>query len=120
MRDHPWIDDLLLAETPDDLYWWQQNADVDPAPDLGRLRLPVLLFYGADDTVVPPADNAARLVDLLHGARPSLLVFPRGNHRGEVPAGPDVSGRWRLPRMAPGMEEAIGAWLLGLASTSRE
>lgn len=113
VRDEEWGEELLQADTPDDLHWWRQNHAFDPAPDLRRLAIPVLLLYGEDDTVVPPAENAPRLMRLLEGAPAAVLVFPRGNHTLEVPAGLDEEGRWRFPRKAPGMFEAIDAWLRG-------
>jgi uncharacterized protein len=113
VRGEDWGEELLQADTPDDLYWWRQNHAFDPAPDLRRLTIPVLLLYGEDDTVVPPAENAAILAALLQAAPTAVLVFPRANHALEVPAGPDPEDRWRFPRKAPGMFEAIDAWLRG-------
>lgn len=113
VRSEDWGEELLQADTPDDLYWWRRNHAFDPAPDLRRLRIPVLLMFGEEDTVVPPAENASLLSELLAGASPTVLVFPRANHSLEVPGGPDEEGRWRFPRKAPGMFEAIDAWLRG-------
>jgi hypothetical protein len=107
-----WGEELVQAETPDDLHWWKQNHAFDAAPALRQLRIPVLLLYGENDTVVPPAENAPRLVTLLKNA--TVLVFPRGNHALEVSAGEDDAGRWRFPRKAPGFAEAIDAWLRGI------
>jgi alpha-beta hydrolase superfamily lysophospholipase len=113
VRAEPWGEELLQADTRDDLYWWRQNHAFDPVPDLGRLRIPVLLLYGEHDTVVPPSENAPRLAGSLDATLVTVLVFPRANHALEVPAGSDAEGRWRFPRKAPGVFEAIHAWLLG-------
>jgi uncharacterized protein len=111
VRLHAWGEELLQADTPDDLHWWRQNHAFDPAPDLRRLRVPMLFLYGEDDTVVPPSGNALLMAELVEAAPATILIFPRANHSLEVPAGPDPSGQWRFPRRAPGSFEAIDAWL---------
>jgi uncharacterized protein len=113
VRSNEWGEDLLQADTPDDLYWWRKNYSFDPAPDLRQLRIPVLLIYGENDSVVPPAENVPRLMLLLAATSVTVLVFPRANHVVEVPAGMDDEGRWRFPRKAPGLFEAIDAWMRG-------
>lgn len=113
VRSEDWGEELLQADTPDDLHWWRRNRAYDPAPDLRQLRIPVLLIYGEEDTVVPPRENAPHLMAMLEATSVALLIFPRANHAVEVPAGPDAEGRWRFPRKAPGMFDAIDAWLRG-------
>lgn len=113
IREEPWGKELLQADVPDDLYWWRHNLTFDAAPHLRALRIPILLIYGEDDTVVPPTENAAHLAALLRESSASVLVFPRADHSLEVSAGMDPEGRWRFPRKAPGMFEAIDAWLRG-------
>jgi hypothetical protein len=111
IRMQPWGEELLQADTQDDLYWWRHNYAFDPAPDLRKLRIPVLFLYGEADTVVPPSENAARMAELVRAARATILVFPRANHTLDVSAGLDPSGEWRFPRRAPGSFEALDAWL---------
>lgn len=111
IRAQPWGEELLQADARDDLYWWQHNYAFDPAPDLRRLRIPMLFLYGEADTVVPPAENAARMADLVTLAPATFLIFPRANHILDTPSGPDATGQWRFPRRAPGSFEAIDAWL---------
>jgi uncharacterized protein len=113
VRSHEWGEELLQADTQDDLYWWRRNYSFDPAPDLRQLRIPILLIYGENDSVVPPAGNAPHLKRLAAASPVTVLVFPRGNHALEVPAGMDGEGRWRFPRKAPGFFDAIDAWLRG-------
>jgi uncharacterized protein len=113
VRSHEWGEELLQADTQDDLYWWRRNYSFDPAPDLRQLRIPILLIYGENDSVVPPAGNAPHLKRLAAASPVTVLVFPRGNHALEVPAGMDGEGRWRFPRKASGFFDAIDAWLRG-------
>lgn len=111
VRAAPWAEHVLQADAEDDLHWWRRNHDVDPAPLLRSLRVPVLLLYGEDDTVVPPRENAPEMRRLLSGTDLTVVTFPRASHAVEVPAGPDPSGRWRFPRKAPGYFDAIRSWL---------
>lgn len=111
VRAAPWAEHVLQADTEDDLYWWRRNHDVDPAPLLRSLRIPVLLLYGEDDTVVPPRENVPEMRRLLSETDLTVVTFPRANHAVEVPAGPDPSGQWRFPRKAPGYFDAIRDWL---------
>jgi hypothetical protein len=53
-------------------------------------------------------------------ANAAVLVFPGGNHALEVSAGEDDAGRWRFPRKAPGMFQAIDAWLRGIGLSGRD
>jgi dipeptidyl aminopeptidase/acylaminoacyl peptidase len=83
------LPDLLSYETnhdvmnDDETVYWHTNigSAVDPrviekSPVLaaGQIRAPVLLLYGADDTIVPPAqsEGMARALSLLH--KPVTLV----------------------------------------------
>ena len=96
----------------DDLYWWKQNAGVDPEPLLSELAVPVLFLYGAADNVVPPETHVPRLLTLTRGSPDvTVAVFPRADHGLEQPFGRDGSGRWRFPRKAPGALDALQSWL---------
>ena len=96
----------------DDLYWWKQNAGVDPEPLLSELAVPVLFLYGAVDNVVPPETHVPRLLTLTRGSPDvTVAVFPRADHGLEQPFGRDGSGRWRFPRKAPGALDALQSWL---------
>lgn len=118
VRAAPWADHVLQADTEDDLYWWRHNHDLDPAPLLRSLRIPVLLLYGDDDTVVPPEENVPQMRRLLSATDLTVVTFPRADHTVETPAGPDGSGQWRFPRKAAGYFDAIRSWLRSHVTSS--
>ncbi len=119
VRSTPWAEHVLQADTEDDLYWWRRNHDLDPAPLLRSLRVPVLLLYGEDDTVVPPEENVPEMRCLLAHTDLTVISFPRADHSVETPAGPDPGGRWRFPRKAPGYFDAIRSWLRSRLAEAR-
>ena len=111
-RAAPWGEYVDQPRSPEDLRWWSENHDFQTMPVLARLHMPVLLLYGADDWIVPPVENAALLKSRFGSpALVSVRVFDRADHRLEVPAGTDSSGRWRWPRVAEGVIPAIAGWL---------
>ena len=110
-RDAAWGEYVLLAESDDDLFWWRRNHALDPAPLLERLDVPALFLYGADDVVVPPADNVPVLLRHARGRNVTVLVVPDANHTLEVPGGRDAAGRWRFPRRSPAAIESTMGWL---------
>jgi pimeloyl-ACP methyl ester carboxylesterase len=55
----------------------------DPADDLRQLDVPFLAFFGADDRITPPAENAPRLRRLLsESSSPDarIVVVPETGH----------------------------------------
>lgn len=98
----------------EDLAWWHANHDFQPRSYLPHIKVPVLALYGGGDWMTPPAANAALLEDLIRSGGNedvTVAVFPRADHRVELPMGPDENGRWRWPRIAPAMLETVTAWL---------
>ena len=81
VRD-PAIGDVPATAAGLDSLWARRYA-YDPADDLRQLDMPFLAFFGADDRITPPAENAPRLRRLLaegdhHAAR--VVVVPETGH----------------------------------------
>lgn len=116
-----WLTYVDQPERPDQLQWWRNHLDFDPAAVLPRLDIPVLAFYGERDNVVPFARNEGLLRQYLEkgGAELTVKRFLRADHRLETPMGRDDSGRWDWPRIAPGLFTAVDEWLSALVTKPR-
>ena len=109
-RDAPWGQYVDQPRSPDDLAWWRANHAV--RPPLDGLTAPALLLYGGADWITPPAAHAEALRRRFPDSAPvETHVFPRADHRLEVPAWTDDAGRWHWPQIAPGVSESVGRWL---------
>jgi len=91
---------------------WSWVATFDPAPSIERLRIPVLLFFGGTDPLVPPSAVADWTNALARSsAFPTIRVFPEAGHGmtiGEHAGSHDES---RPPVYAFGYFETMFAWL---------
>lgn len=101
---------------PDDPYWTfsRQFASFRPADWWPRVRVPVLLVYGAMDQRVPP-ESAGRISEILHRAgnqQVTMQIHPGADHTFRLRPGP--SG-W--PATAPGYVPGLLAWLRGGAGS---
>lgn len=78
---------------------WVTLNNYDPTPDLRRLKLPLLAFFGEHDEVVPPRENVMALRRIA-AANPDLeariVVVPDGDHGMGVAGG--------VTRIAEGVE----------------
>jgi hypothetical protein len=111
-RDQPWGDQVDQPRSLDDLAWWHENMDFQPADLIDDFDGSVLLLYAGEDAVTPAAVHAEALSKLFPSReRVALHVFPRGDHRLEVGSGPDDSGNWQWPQIAPGALDAVRSWL---------
>jgi dienelactone hydrolase len=84
---------------------WVVLNNYDPAPDLARLRLPLLALFGEADEVVPPPENVTalrRIAAMNPGLRPVIVVVPGGDHGLGV-----AEGEGRFDRQAPHYFESI-------------
>ncbi len=73
-----------------------------------RVRVPVLLLFGANDALVPPGATIATVDSILraHGVRPTVVAFPRADH--DLQVSPRGGGR---PRFAPGYPDVVVRWV---------
>ena len=81
VRD-PAIGDVPATAAGLDSLWARRYA-YDPADDLRQLDVPFLAFFGADDRITPPAENAPRLRRLLsESSSPDarIVVVPETGH----------------------------------------
>jgi pimeloyl-ACP methyl ester carboxylesterase len=71
--------------------------DYDPMPVLGKLAIPQLWIFGADDIDAPPGETLRRLRALRREGKPlSLVIYPRAEHglyEYELTAGERLSTR---------------------------
>ena len=93
-----------------DLHWWRENHDVVAPVAAVPDDLPVLVTYGGNDWITPPAVYSPAFRQQL-GERGTVRVFDGADHRLELPAGPDATGQWRWPRIADGLLQALSHWL---------
>ena len=108
VRDRPWF---FEPPSPTDAYWSfsRSFARYRPLEWWGRVRVPVLLLYGAEDRRVPAVESAGRIVEALRRAgNPDVAVriFPGADHSFRLP--PTSSG-W--PITAPGYTAGLLEWL---------
>ncbi len=78
---------------------------------LRQLRQPLLGIWGSDDLQTPPEENPPLFAQVLQqGGNPhyTLRFFPSADHA--VHQSPD-GGLTRLPSLAPGYAELVGAWV---------
>jgi pimeloyl-ACP methyl ester carboxylesterase len=110
LRDRPWF---FEPPPPADGYWSfsREFARLRPLQWWARVRVPVLLVYGAADQRVPPTASAERIAAALRGAGNgdvTVRIFPGADHTFRLAPGP--SG-W--PRTAPDYVTTLLDWLAG-------
>ena len=96
-----WLPPTLLDEESRRL--WIEEMDFDPRPSFTQVRVPTLLFYGAEDswTPVEPSVEAWRTA---RGDEVEVVVVPGAEHDLTLPDG----------SFAPEYERTLVDWLTGL------
>jgi pimeloyl-ACP methyl ester carboxylesterase len=89
-RGQPWF---FAPPAADNSYWAFSRvfAQYQPLEWWARIRVPVLLVYGADDKRVPPAESGARIAaTLLRSGNTDVTVriFPGADHTFRLSPGP--------------------------------
>lgn len=101
--DEPWWGQAWLPPTlldEEGLRLWIEEMDFDPRPGFAQVRVPTLLFYGAEDSWSPVAAS----VEAWRAARGSeveIVVVPGAEHDLTLPDG----------SFAPGYERRLVEWL---------
>jgi uncharacterized protein len=114
-----WTEQVQLVTSPADLEGWRRQR-YDPADVLRRTKIPILVLYGAVDTLVPPSENAdlmRRYLEEAGNRDVTIRVFPRASHNlewfGDLRTGtwswPE--GYWVWAKRAPGYAETVIDWL---------
>jgi pimeloyl-ACP methyl ester carboxylesterase len=109
LKDRPWF---FAPPAPDDSYWAfsKAYAQYQPLEWWAKVRVPVLLIYGAEDQRVPARESAARISGAVVRNDPDVAVtvriLPGADHTFRLPAGP--SG-W--PVTAPDYVPSLLRWL---------
>jgi dienelactone hydrolase len=117
MDDRPaWLSYVNPPSSLDSLRWhWDHVFGYDPIPVLERLRVPMLVLYGALDSIVPPRVHRARMQQAIEAAGRhdvTIKVFDKANH-GFFEA--ITGGRLEQPGLASfvdGYFEERTAWVL--------
>jgi len=108
-HDRPWF---FAPPAPDNSYWTfsKQYAQYQPLDWWAKVRVPVLLIYGAADQRVPARESAARIASALARNAPdvdvTVRILPGADHTFRLPPGP--SG-W--PVTAPDYIPTLLRWL---------
>lgn len=102
----------------DDPYWTFSRAiaSYDPLTWWARVRVPVLLVYGAADARTPVLRSVAAITHALRSAGNADLtvrVFPGADHTFRLPS--PRGGTFAWPRTAPGYPQALIDWTLAHA-----
>jgi len=90
---------------------WVRRYDYDPATDLREMDMPMIVFYGAEDQIVPASENAPLMRRLLQGNENArVVVVPKTGHglgQGSqmrslsTPDGRYDTHYWKFYRVAP-------------------
>ena len=84
----------------------------DPVPRWRRVRAPVLLLWGEEDTIVPVVESRRRILGALteaHNHRVTALVIPQADHPLNAARPPGAP--WDFPRVAEGVSDLLSGWL---------
>ncbi|MGH7584692.1 MAG: alpha/beta hydrolase family protein [Gemmatimonadales bacterium] len=108
LRGRPWF---FEPPPPESSYWAFSAvfANYRPLDWWSRVRVPVLLVYGAEDQRVPAAESAARIEAALRAAGNAdvtVRILPGADHTFRLPPGP---GGW--PVTVPGYPDVLLDWL---------
>lgn len=96
--------------------WFRQLLVHDPAPELKKVRVPVLALYGERDLQVPPAQSALVLEKLLRGSKTkdyTVEVLPGLNHLFQHATSGQIDEYVRSEEtFAPEALEKISTWIV--------
>lgn len=118
-----WLSYTNPPSSLESLRWhWDNVFGYDPIPVLERLRVPMLVLYGALDSIVPPRVHRKRMEQALQSAGRhdvTIKVFEKANH-GFFEA--ITGGRLEQARLASfvdGYFEERTSWVLATVNDSR-
>ena len=95
--------------------WFRSFVRFDPGPDLARVNVPMLAYFGERDLQVPPDANVPALERNFKGSRAKLLTvrrWPGLNHLFQS-ATTGLPGEYGLieETISPAMLDALTTWL---------
>ncbi len=93
-----WLPPTLLDEASRRL--WIEEMDFDPRPVFAQVRVPTLLFYGAEDSWTP-VEPSVEAWQAARGDHVEIVVVPGAEHDLTLPDG----------SFAPEYERVLGEWL---------
>jgi pimeloyl-ACP methyl ester carboxylesterase len=96
-----WLPPTLLDEASRRL--WIEEMDFDPRPVFAQVRVPTLLFYGADDSWTP-VEPSVEAWQAARGDHVEIVVVPGAEHDLTLPDG----------SFAPEYERTLVEWLTRL------
>lgn len=104
--DEPWWGQLWLPPTlldEESLRLWVEEMDFDPRPSFAEVRVPTLLFYGAEDSW-SPVEASVEAWRAARGSGVEIVVVPGAEHDLTLPDG----------SFAPEYGRRLVEWLTGL------
>lgn len=121
LRSETWFRNTLL---PDKLEPFDGESKAfitfDPAPIWEKVRVPVLLLWGAQDMVVPAQKSKTIIENALkkgENKEYELKIFDKAGHGVGVTR--DKNEAWDFPRLASGYQEIMIEWTLKRVKVSR-
>jgi pimeloyl-ACP methyl ester carboxylesterase len=94
--------------------YYRMLMDFDPVPSWRQVTIPVLLFFGGLDAIVPPTESwppIERGLAAAHNTRVTHYVLPLGNHvllEAKTGRGDEYTSRTRF---VPGYFDRMADWL---------
>jgi pimeloyl-ACP methyl ester carboxylesterase len=104
--DEPWVGLLWLPPTlldEEGVRLWVEEMDFDPRPSFAQVRVPTLLFYGAEDSW-SPVEASVEAWRAARGSGVEIVVVPGAEHDLTLPDG----------TFAPEYERRLVHWLTAL------
>jgi uncharacterized protein len=114
-RDQPWFGEVSApGRTSPGHQFWLWNANFDPVPVIGALRVPVLAIFGGRDEIVPSDTSVVAWRDArraVSGDATTLVVLPDADHElyAASPRGPAARTGF-----ATGYLAILRGWLAGV------
>ncbi len=115
----PWLDDLAIPADDNWIWnWYRTSGNYDNTHAWGTVRVPVLLIFGAKDSIVPPQESiaaTARILKTHYNPKVSVRLFPGADHTERVPAA--TPGGW--PHNAAGFPDIIATFVRSVRSVAK-
>ena len=115
----PWLADLAIPGDDNWIWaWYRKAGNYDNSGAWAAVSVPVVIFFGSNDKLVPPQESIAQTTRILenNGNRNVWVrVFSGADHTLRIP--PAATGGW--PHNAPGFLDTLAKFAKNLKLSSR-